>query len=117
MRGEANRFYARDFVFDGQATAVNLTAAALSNTAELSTAVTFAEGDYIQVGNELKLVVEASTGITVTVEPPFRNTYLLQPATLNTPHFLAKLTSDINTLSSVSPTTSSLKIDFEEAIE
>lgn len=116
LRGHANRLTARDFTFTGQSTSVNITAIQGESTATLSTAVTFAAGDYFSVNYEMKMVVEASTGTTVTVEPPFRNTYSAQAGVLLKPTCQMVLDSDSVSWTSTQCGFSNLDFSCSEAI-
>lgn len=72
LDGQENRFYFRDFSFTGQADpAVTGTATQNSTTLTLSGSVTLLPGDYVQVGDELKMVISGS-GTTYEVKPNFR---------------------------------------------
>ena len=116
LKGQANRFTARDYLFTGQDLTLTATATLGASTAIISASATFSEGDYINIGGELKMIVSDSTGTTITVEPAFRAAQ--SGATVVTQYPTCDMVLDQDTVSwkSISPALSSLEFSGSEAI-
>ena len=117
LRGQSNRFWARDFGYGGQVIAGTASASRGGNTAVLSIGVTVSAGDYISIGEELKMIVADSAGTTVTVEPPFREDHTGSTINLEDPVVRMVLNTDSVKWNTVSPVISSLSFAATEAFE
>lgn len=116
LKGQANRFTARDYLFTGQDLTLTATASLGANTAVLSTAATLTEGDYISIGGEFKMIVSDSTGTSITVEPIFRAAQSSAAVVTEYPTCIMVLDQDTVSWKSVSPSLSSLEFSGSEAI-
>lgn len=116
LRGQANAFPARDFLFTGGPdVAITASASAGADTCIFSSAVTFKAGDYVNVNSELKAVVEDVTnGTTARIEPPFRSDATNAIVEFEYPACNMVLDSDSVKWNSVSPTLSSLEFSGTE---
>jgi len=119
LRGQAGRFNGQDFAFTGTShPGVTTSAVSGSVTATFSSSITVSIGDYISFPStgEMKMIVEDSTGVTATVEPPFRNDYTTEATEFVNPSCNMILDTDSVRWTTVSPLLSSLEFSGIEAI-
>ena len=116
LRGQTNAFPARDFAFVGQAdTGITASATLGADTCIFAAAVNLSMGDYITVGNELKLVLyDVVNGTTARVEPPFRKTMTDALVEYNQPSCYMLLDTDSVKWNTTSPVLSSLEFSGTE---
>jgi len=94
LRGQTNRFKAIDFTFTGVVASVTATASVGANVAVLSGPVSAVAGNYVTIGGEFKMIVEDSSGTSITIEPPFRDAHAAAAADFENPSCLMVINED-----------------------
>lgn len=119
VRGRANKFWARDFAFVGQADVGGLACAGTigQTTATLSSSLTLSEGDYIALGTELKLITADSTGTAISFEPPLYDDHTSSSVITATPAAYMILDQDSVNWKTQPPNISSLSFSATEILE